>query len=402
MAKSRQAVVNLVESWDGKKESNGSHKSIIDLYNDFFEKICAGKFPRGIRMRYDWAWCACTWSALAAALRYESIMPMEISCYYLIEAAKKMGCWQENDAYVPSPGDAILYDWQDNGISDNTGNPDHVGTVIEVYKESGYMVIEEGKLSASLGAITVLFANLLGAMAIFNKISSDTGKVSKACTAMIAMSVAVSILAGALKKVSNLDWGELARGLVGIAGLTTIVVASSKAMASSQKQVMKGATSLIIFGAAIKILASACEDLSKLQWDELGRGLTGVGVLFAEIAVFLRVAKFNGKMISTATGIVILSAAMKVLTSACKDFGQMEWSEIGKGLAGIGGLLAELAVFTNLAGNAKHVMSTGVALIAIGAAMKIFASAVKDFGQLQWDEQWLESLVWVRLLLRWR
>lgn len=247
-------------------------------------------------------------------------------------------------------------------------------------------LIDSDKLSASLGAITVLFANLLGAMAIFNKISSDTGKVSKACTAMIAMSVAVSILAGALKKVSDLDWGELARGLVGIAGLTTIVVASSKAMASSQKQVMKGATSLIIFGAAIKILASACEDLSKLQWDELGRGLTGVGVLFAEIAVFLRVAKFNGKMISTATGIVILSAAMKVLASACKDFGQMEWSEIGKGLAGIGGLLAELAVFTNLAGNAKHVMSTGVVLIAIGAAMKIFASAVKDFGQLQWDE----------------
>lgn len=246
-------------------------------------------------------------------------------------------------------------------------------------------LIDSDKLSASLGAITVLFANLLGAMAIFNKISSDTGKVFKACTVMIAMSVAVSILAGALKKVSDLDWGELARGLVGIAGLTTIVIASSKAMASGRKQVMKGATSLIIFGAAIKILASACKDLSKLQWDELGRGLTGVGVLFAEIAVFLRVAKFNGKMISTATGIVILTAAMKVLASACKDFGQMEWGEIGKGLAGIGGLLTELAVFTNLAGNAKHVMSTGVALIAIGAAMKIFASAVKDFGQLQWD-----------------
>lgn len=247
-------------------------------------------------------------------------------------------------------------------------------------------LIDSDKLSASLGAITVLFANLLGAITIFNKISSDTGKVAKACTAMIAMSVAVSILAGALKKVSDLDWGELARGLVGIAGLTTIVVASSKAMASGQKQVMKGATSLIIFGAAIKILASACRDLSKLQWDELGRGLTGVGVLFAEIAVFLRVAKFNGKMLSTATGIVILAAAMKVLASACKDFGQMEWSEIGKGLAGIGGLLAELAIFTNLAGNAKHVMSTGMALITIGAAMKILASAVKDFGQLQWDE----------------
>ena len=268
------------------------------------------------------------------------------------------------------------------------------GTLIKIATAIGILAasivaiatIDSDKLSASLGAITVLFANLLGAMAIFEKIAGSKTKVSKACTAMIAMSVAVSILAGALKKVSDLDWGELARGLVGIAGLTTIVVASSKAMASGQKQVMKGATSLIIFGAAIKILASACKDLSKLQWDELGRGLTGVGVLFAEIAVFLRVAKFNGKMLSTATGIVILAAAMKVLASACKDFGQMDWSEIGKGLAGIGGLLAELSVFTNLAGNAKHVMSTGVALIAIGAAMKIFASAVKDFGQLQWDE----------------
>lgn len=268
------------------------------------------------------------------------------------------------------------------------------GTLIKIATAIGILAasivviatIDSDKLSASLGAITVLFANLLGAMAIFERIAGSKTKVSKACTAMIAMSVAVSILAGALKKVSDLDWGELARGLVGIAGLTTIVVASSKAMASGQKQVMKGATSLIIFGAAIKILASACRDLSKLQWDELGRGLTGVGVLFAEIAVFLRVAKFNGKMLSTATGIVILAAAMKVLASACKDFGQMEWSEIGKGLAGIGGLLAEIAIFTNLAGNAKHVMSTGMALITIGAAMKILASAVKDFGQLQWDE----------------
>lgn len=150
MAKSRQAVVDLVRSWDGKKESDGSHKSIIDAYNKFFETVKGGKFPRNTKMQYNWAWCACTWSALAALLRYEDIMPMEISCYYLIEAAKKMGCWQENDAYVPSLGDAVLYDWQDNGVGDNTGNPDHVGTVIEVYKDAGYMVVEEGNYSDSV------------------------------------------------------------------------------------------------------------------------------------------------------------------------------------------------------------------------------------------------------------
>lgn len=144
MKYSRQKVVDLVKSWDGKNEADGSYKSIIDIYNS------KEPFPRSAKMLYGWAWCACTWSALAKALGYTAIMPVEISCYYIIEQAKKMGCWQENDAYVPSPGDAVLYDWQDNGAGDNTGNPDHIGTIIEVYKNAGYMVVEEGNYSNSV------------------------------------------------------------------------------------------------------------------------------------------------------------------------------------------------------------------------------------------------------------
>lgn len=143
---------------------------------------------------------------------------------------------------------------------------------------------------------------------------------------------------------------------------------------------------MVIFAAAIKILASVCEQLAKLDWNQLAKGLVGVGVLLAEVSLFLRTAKFSGKSITTATGIVILSAAIKVLASACKDFGEMKWEDIGKGLASIAVLLAEITAFTKLTGNAQNVISTGVALIAIAAAMKILASAVKDFSTMQWDE----------------
>ena len=147
---SRQAVVDLVESWVGKKESDGSYKSIIDIYNSF-----TGKLPRSTKMEYGWAWCACTWSALAVALKYTPIMPIEISCYYLIEAAKEMGVWVENDAYVPNIGDAVLYDWEDTGKGDNTGNPDHVGAVTYVNKSAGYFVVTEGNYSDSVKKRTV-------------------------------------------------------------------------------------------------------------------------------------------------------------------------------------------------------------------------------------------------------
>ncbi len=143
--KSRQKVVDLVKSWEGKKESNGTHKSIIDIYNGY-----KGKLPRGLKMQYDWSWCACTWSALAIKLGYTAIMPIEISCGYLIDAAKKMGVWKENDGYIAQPGDAVLYDWDDSGKGDNTGWPDHVGTIIETHKSAGYFVVMEGNYSDSV------------------------------------------------------------------------------------------------------------------------------------------------------------------------------------------------------------------------------------------------------------
>ena len=247
-------------------------------------------------------------------------------------------------------------------------------------------LVDSEKLNVALGAITVLFAELLASMAVFNKISGQATGVMKSVTAMLGIATAVLILASALKKIADLDAKQLTTGLIGVAGLTTMMVAAAKAMSSNSKIIIKGATQMVIFAAAIKILASVCEQLAKLDWNQLAKGLVGVGVLLAEVSLFLRTAKFSGKSITTATGIVILSAAIKVLASACKDFGEMKWEEIGKGLASIAVLLAEVTAFTKLTGNAKHVISTGVALIAIGAAMKIFASAVKDFSGMQWDE----------------
>lgn len=245
-------------------------------------------------------------------------------------------------------------------------------------------LIDSDKLSASLGSITVLFGNLLAAMAIYNKISGSTGKVSKANAAMIAMSVSVLILASALKKLSDLQWDELARGLTGVAGLTVIVVVAAKAISGNSQKVMKGATSLVIFAAAIKILASACKDLSVIDWDELGRGLTGVGVLMGEVALFLKVAKFQGKTISTATGIVVLAAAMKILASACNDFGSMQWDIIGRGLTAMSVALGEVTIAVRLM--PKNMVSIGTGLVIVGVALEILANAMSKFGNMQWNE----------------
>lgn len=141
----RNEVVKLAKSWLGKNEKDGSYKSIIDIYNSY-----KGKLPRGLKMQPNWSWCACTWSALAIKLGYTDIMPIEISCGELIKAAKNMGIWVENDGYVPTAGDAVLYDWDDNGKGDNAGWPDHVGVVEHCDKLSKTFIVIEGNYQNSV------------------------------------------------------------------------------------------------------------------------------------------------------------------------------------------------------------------------------------------------------------
>lgn len=308
-------------------------------------------------------------------------------------------------------------------------------------------LIDSEKLSKAVGAITMLFAGLVGSMKVLDNMNASVTGAGKLATVMISMSIAVLVLAGALKSVSEIDSEKLGLSLIAILGLTMILVgafkqlgnesgdatvvkgatqmvifaAAIKILASAAKDLgslsfgdlakgligvaalmaavvlfinktnfdnisMSGAIAIVIFAAAIKVLASAVQDLSTLSLEELAKGLIGVGALIAAVGIFLSKTTFSKDVLPAAIGIIGIAAAIKILASAAQDFASMSWDELQKGLIGVGGLLVMLAAFVNVTGNAKNVIATGVALIAIGAAMKIFASAINDLGSMSLED----------------
>lgn len=142
-AQIRAKVVETAAAWIGCKESDGSHKQIIDLYNSHTPRA------RGVKMSYTMPWCAAFASAVGIKCGLTDIMPTEISCSRLIALYKAIGRWQESDAHVPAAGDLILYDWGDSGNGDNTGAPDHVGIVESV--TDGVIRVIEGNKSDAVG-----------------------------------------------------------------------------------------------------------------------------------------------------------------------------------------------------------------------------------------------------------
>lgn len=133
----RNMIVFQAKKWLGCNEKNGTHKPIIDLYNT------QKPLPRNYKVKYTDEWCATFVSAVVIACDATAYVGTECSCTKMIEDAKKKGTWVENDAYIPSPGDFILYDWQDkSGTKDNTGTVEHIGIV--EYVQNGVITVIEG------------------------------------------------------------------------------------------------------------------------------------------------------------------------------------------------------------------------------------------------------------------
>lgn len=135
MAKTAKSLVAQAKAWLGFNETDGTHKKIIDTYN------AHKPLARGYAVKYTDEWCATFVSACAIACGATDVIPTECGCGEMVKLFQKLGAWVENENRTPNPGDILFYDWQDNGVGDNTGWPDHVG-IVEKVNGSTITVIE--------------------------------------------------------------------------------------------------------------------------------------------------------------------------------------------------------------------------------------------------------------------
>lgn len=123
----RHKLVETAEVWLGYQEADGSHQEIIDLYN------ATEPNPRDYKVTYEDNWCATFGSAAAIAAGLTDIIPLECSCQQQIALFESMGCWEENDGYLPKTGDYIYYVWDEWRKGDCTAWASHVGIVAETF-----------------------------------------------------------------------------------------------------------------------------------------------------------------------------------------------------------------------------------------------------------------------------
>ena len=209
--------------------------------------------------------------------------------------------------------------------------------------------------------------------------------------AVLALAVSCRILAGALHKFSDLSMGEIAKGLIAMGGaLAELVAAVSILSKYSDGKSLLGALSIIGISLALGQVAKALKKFGEMSWDEISRGLVAMGYALGELSIVVTILNEVGggkSLVGTISMIAIILSLNKV-ADALKKFGDMAWDEIGRGLVGMGGALTEVATITGVLGYLaplSGLLGAGALLIAI-QGLGDLADAFKAFGGMTWDE----------------
>lgn len=243
--------------------------------------------------------------------------------------------------------------------------------------------IDVDGLTRALTAITVMFGQLFGMMLLFEKLAGFTGlaKMPLVAASMIILGVALRVLASSVKELAELNWTELARGLTGVTVLLAGIVAAARFMPDGKSFISTG-LGLLVLAAAIKVLASAVTDLSGLSWEEMAKGLVGVGTLLGALTLFTKFSAANKGGLLQGAGILLLAAAIKILASAVEDFTALKWEEIGRGLVALAGSLAIVTAALMLIPPTAPLAAASVLIVAI--SLGHVADALQDMAEMSW------------------
>ena len=241
-----------------------------------------------------------------------------------------------------------------------------------------------GAIGAMLIALNLSFRSIVKSLAKF-----DAKGIVKAGIALIAMAKAIDIMADALNKVADLSLEEIGRGLTALGGGLAELIGGLALMSKANVKV-KDAVAIIALAEGCKILADALAKFADFNWDEIGRGLAAMGGALAEVTAALSVISKvgGGGALLGSLGIFVVAQSLAPIADALERLSELSWEEIGKGLLGMGGALAELAAVSGILGKvagAKGLLGAATVLIA-AQALEPIGKALEQIGDMSWEE----------------
>lgn len=214
-------------------------------------------------------------------------------------------------------------------------------------------------------------------------------KTNKNAETLMTVAKAIGVLAASLTVLSFIKPERLAGSLLSITVLFTELVAALEVLNTltlgKKFQVATLSAAMVAMSTGILILSAALKTISSVQPDRLVTSVLALGVVLAELSVATTFLSSTAtRMTKGTTGMVLMATAVRILVSSVSALGSMSLDSLTKGIVSLGVVMTELgafAVLVNKFGGSIGLLN-GVSFNLLASSLLILQKAVSSFGAM--------------------
>jgi tape measure domain-containing protein len=242
-----------------------------------------------------------------------------------------------------------------------------MGRAVRKFGDMDFLKMGQGLVGvATAMAILVVAVKQIGAV--------DT---TEASIKMLLLSISMNALAKAVDSMAGIDFWGMVSGLIGLAAGMAILVQVSK----TAEGTVQGAAAMILIALSTLALSYALAKFAELEWEEIARGLVGMAGALLVAGGLGAVAGYLSPLIALgALAIGLMAGALLLLAPAVAAFAAMSWGDLLGGMLKLSAALLILGVASILLLPAiPTLLLLGLALIVLAAAVALFGYAAVQF-----------------------
>lgn len=251
--------------------------------------------------------------------------------------------------------------------------------------------IDPVALGTAVATITAMFRcmeRLLEVISGFKK--EAAANLMAAAQAIKAVGIAILEMSIAVKILGEMNPEDLVRGLLAVTGLIAGLVIVAEKL-SGQENMMKGVGGLVALAFALDLLVIPVKVLGEMDFNSLVKGLGATIILMGGLTgAAIALSKWGKDFkVSTAIGLILMAEGIKILADAVMEIKDISWEGLAKGLSvfaiGLGGMVGAAAILSQ-AHLKDDLLALGIALVALGASMKMLSDGLTGISQLTWED----------------
>lgn len=232
------------------------------------------------------------------------------------------------------------------------------------------------------GATSTLMI-LMGAMAAIYAImqwSSGKFKSDASAKGLLAIAASLYLVVLSMKKLAKMNPDEIRKGLSGIAGIFTILIAVMAATRLAGKQAKKAGVGILAISASLILIALSIKMIAGIDNSDIAKGIITLGLVTVLYGVLMGISKLpgggnsdkiGGMMLKMSAGMLILAAAMKVIST-------IDGADILKCIGSISALMVMMTLLSEAASSsvehsAKSLTSMAIVIGTIAGALALLS-----------------------------